>query len=464
MAPVSAPKAGAGALALGVDTVTYTKYRYKGFVSIFVILCLLICLVTYPLTANAVVAEPVMLSLGAAVVVAAIFVALGIVADQNHTTVSDMVYSCVEWLKAEGWVNARGLINCWLSDGLTYIVPNLVNAVKAWLFANNAFDVSDGELDVGSSGVYSYSSGDYIGKSDFLGYCASICPYWDIITSYSYSNYSGTFYPYNQFLSSISNLTFIGYSSYSDGSNQIINLVTYPKQYLQVFSNSMLGSGSSSDGVFQVNHDSWLFYFNSSGQLYNSYHSMSSSTPLYLSSEFSVDHCIVNVGTISSAAGYDITTDIPDAAVAVEDDSTYDDWVGLGLAISGALALPISTLSSVAETLALTQAQAQTVADVQDVAVPSLPDSPDYYAVDLKSLFPFCIPFDVYHFIQLLNATPEAPNISFDTTITAFGANIPFELELDLSEYEPAAAICRTMFLLLFIVGLASATFKFIKW
>lgn len=73
----------------------------------------------------------------------------------------------------------------------------------------------------------------------------------------------------------------------------------------------------------------------------------------------------------------------------------------------------------------------------------------------LDDIFPFCIPFDIYHFCQALSADPVAPN--FDIPFHIDGI-VDYTFHLDLSEFDQVAAILRTMELLLFCVGLAFVT------
>lgn len=77
------------------------------------------------------------------------------------------------------------------------------------------------------------------------------------------------------------------------------------------------------------------------------------------------------------------------------------------------------------------------------------------YTMDLSTFFPFCIPFDVYDFVAVFNATPQAPVITWkfpngDGTFT--------EQTLDFSIFDPVARVFRTCELIAFCVGLAMVT------
>ena len=84
-----------------------------------------------------------------------------------------------------------------------------------------------------------------------------------------------------------------------------------------------------------------------------------------------------------------------------------------------------------------------------------------YEVVGLTSIFPFCIPFDIYNFLSVLVAEREAPHFEF---VLDFGALGVQEMEVDLSSWETAAQILRTLELMAFCIGLALATSKLIKW
>jgi len=83
------------------------------------------------------------------------------------------------------------------------------------------------------------------------------------------------------------------------------------------------------------------------------------------------------------------------------------------------------------------------------------------YGLDLKDYFPFCIPFDIYDFFSVLIAEPQAPQFHWE--LQDLSGNT-YSIDVDLSPWDSFAAVFRRMQLLLFIVGLAAASRKFIKW
>ena len=84
------------------------------------------------------------------------------------------------------------------------------------------------------------------------------------------------------------------------------------------------------------------------------------------------------------------------------------------------------------------------------------------FTADLKTLFPFCIPFDLVDCFKLFNAEPETPRIEVPMH---FGIiDVDYTWVIDLKDFDSVAVICRSMFLILFLIGLALATSKVIKW
>ena len=90
------------------------------------------------------------------------------------------------------------------------------------------------------------------------------------------------------------------------------------------------------------------------------------------------------------------------------------------------------------------------------------PEDVQPYIVRLGDVFPFCIPFDIYHMVTLFAAEPEAPHAKWEFSLPFTGGT--YEIEWDLREWDEVAALCRKLELILFCVGLAVVTSKLIKW
>lgn len=90
-------------------------------------------------------------------------------------------------------------------------------------------------------------------------------------------------------------------------------------------------------------------------------------------------------------------------------------------------------------------------------------DSFDYNKFKLPELFtifPFCIPFDLLAFMKVLSADPVAPSFTF---ATSFLGQL-YTVNVDLSAWNGVASTLRYMVVAIYVVSLAVATRKFIKW
>lgn len=97
---------------------------------------------------------------------------------------------------------------------------------------------------------------------------------------------------------------------------------------------------------------------------------------------------------------------------------------------------------------------------------PDLSDTPEDvkpFTVGLGDVFPFCIPFDVYHMVTLLVAEPEAPSAEWKFTLP-WGGSQEYSVGWDLSAWDDVASLCRSLQCVLFCVGLAVVTYKYIRW
>lgn len=85
------------------------------------------------------------------------------------------------------------------------------------------------------------------------------------------------------------------------------------------------------------------------------------------------------------------------------------------------------------------------------------------YTVKIGEVFPFCIPFDVYHMVTMFDAEPEAPHAKWEFSLP-WSPQEQYKVEWDLKEFDTLAELCRKLELVLFCVGLAVVTSKLIKW
>lgn len=87
------------------------------------------------------------------------------------------------------------------------------------------------------------------------------------------------------------------------------------------------------------------------------------------------------------------------------------------------------------------------------------------YTVDLKDVFPFCIPFDLIHLFEVFDAEPEAPvfeipiELKFDNPFTG-SSIVDYEdsIKIDLSDYEQPIKVIRIFEVIFFLIGLMLIT------
>lgn len=113
--------------------------------------------------------------------------------------------------------------------------------------------------------------------------------------------------------------------------------------------------------------------------------------------------------------------------------------------------------------------------DVKPTGVPEPTQKPDEdsssnldpkdYAIDLSKIFPFCIPFDLIHLLNVLDAEPEAPRFEIPVDLEA---DNPFtgkkivdyhtKIVVDLSDYEQPIKVIRIFEVMFFILALLLIT------
>ena len=86
----------------------------------------------------------------------------------------------------------------------------------------------------------------------------------------------------------------------------------------------------------------------------------------------------------------------------------------------------------------------------------------DNYKRDLRSIFPFCLPFDLIALFQVLDAEAVTPVFDIPFVVPALG--IEEKVVLDLSFLDDFMGVFRTCETISFIIMLIFATHKLIKW
>lgn len=81
----------------------------------------------------------------------------------------------------------------------------------------------------------------------------------------------------------------------------------------------------------------------------------------------------------------------------------------------------------------------------------------DKFSIDLRDYFPFCVPFDLYDMLNLLSGSRRAPVVHWRFTVPHVGE---YEVDIDLSPFDPVASVLRNVELLAFAIALGFATKK----
>lgn len=79
--------------------------------------------------------------------------------------------------------------------------------------------------------------------------------------------------------------------------------------------------------------------------------------------------------------------------------------------------------------------------------------------MDLRNVFPFCIPWDLLAMMQKFDVGREAPHLQFNLNLGLAGN---YNIDIDFSAWDEVAMILRAMELIVFIVGLALASRKLV--
>ena len=116
--------------------------------------------------------------------------------------------------------------------------------------------------------------------------------------------------------------------------------------------------------------------------------------------------------------------------------------------------------SKMAEVGQWIQSLPEKMAEAFKKILPQQEDLGSAHPADWKTLFPFCVPFDLIEFLGVLNAEPEAPVIRWRFYVPRV---VDYEIEIDLSVFDGVAQIMRTMELLAFCIGLILLTRNIIR-
>lgn len=105
---------------------------------------------------------------------------------------------------------------------------------------------------------------------------------------------------------------------------------------------------------------------------------------------------------------------------------------------------------------------ADSTTDVPDISIPDTAEVSkelsSYTFLGLEKFFPFCLPFDMIDFINVLDAPAQAPHFVWSFPYPTMSGMKTYGIDIDLSPFDSVAELLRDMECLLFIVGLAVVT------
>lgn len=179
-------------------------------------------------------------------------------------------------------------------------------------------------------------------------------------------------------------------------------------------------------------------------------------SPTGLSDVYERDHSYDNVGLVNPGA------------VAGNPGITID-WGKVGdiAGVLGGIAAGELDGTAALERVGVTVVDRVTDKVVDDTGVTDIPitdvvvdtsEFDDYTLPGLETLFPFCLPFDLIDFLNILSAPPEAPHFQIPIRYPTGSGWAEYVVDVDLSAFDSVAMILRNMELLAFIVGLILLT------
>lgn len=138
--------------------------------------------------------------------------------------------------------------------------------------------------------------------------------------------------------------------------------------------------------------------------------------------------------------------------------------IPMSQAKSGEVTLSPSAIDALSEAIAQAISEAGTTTGEQTLTGEISITPPTYgdlgqYKLDLKDVFPFCIPFDLIRLVKCFLAEPQAPYIEFPIMYpTGIYTTDTCNVVIDLSEYNSVAQVVRTLETILFMLGLIKIT------
>lgn len=406
--------------------------------------------------------------------------------------------------KINSWLQGRSLVEAFGSElvrlqvGKLLIPSKMVNAiVQFW----NSYKTEENIPENSSTGVIvsrgsldGYNVGPHVnnGQSSTVAFMQCMRslvnePLFDVVSD---SGYSVTFFSNNG-----SSTSFSSWALYKDGVQVLRNTGNF----------TLLSGWTGFKWGFTVNSSGNLYctigsYYNNKTGCYINNANMPSGTTGFVSSSITatipgaysppeslndlqswegtvsnapdtnLDQLLEDIFDQSAAGTLDVSGQVVDTPAEPEVTSVPTaapgDIIGGLDTISGQLEGIDNTLTGVQEGVGEAVGQLEGINEgvgsiSEALEVPTTSEAPAF-KFDLTTLFPFCIPFDIYRFVTMFNASPVAPHVQIPFNIPAIGLQYTFDL--DFSSFDSVASVLRSVELIAFCVGLAILTSKVIRW
>lgn len=168
-------------------------------------------------------------------------------------------------------------------------------------------------------------------------------------------------------------------------------------------------------------------------------------------------------GKVADLPGYDDVTSVPlDLPIDAETGKVITDLPDVP-DVPDVPDIPDVPATTLGDILSAINAATSAVGSIAD-AITQVPTFPDAGSLSLPALivskFPFCIPFDAYHLVTLLDAEPVAPRFEIPFKVGPVDEVIVF----DFAYFDKAIQVFRWFEQIAFVGALMYATRNFIKW
>lgn len=166
----------------------------------------------------------------------------------------------------------------------------------------------------------------------------------------------------------------------------------------------------------------------------------------------------VAAGSIPMSQVYDDMRVVPYVLTDVDTGAVVTD-LNVSATDAGVKAVPLDKDLSIPKDVS--------IVDAYQITGKTWDPSLNKYKLPLFDFFPFCLPYDAYQFLTMLDVTPVAPVFQVDTTplfshTSFFHSSDGYKITLDLTKYEEVFQILRAGECLAIVIGLCLISYKLI--